>query len=505
MEIFLNNFLFISSLIILISVLLSKSSDRFGLPILVVFMFIGMIAGSEGLGGIHFENYELTHSLSLIALCLIIFSGGVETNIADIKDNLWRGISLSTVGIVVTALLVSFFVRYLTSISLAESFLLGAVLSATDAAAVFSAFKDKNSQIVSSTKNLLKFESGSNDPMAYLLVSFFLGFLGSEGQNTSAEIGLKIILNLAVGLMVGWAMARTFISLNNVINLNHIGLYPALTLSFLFLSYSISGHLQGNGFLAVYLFGLIISSKKILHKSLLYSFYDGISWLSQIGLFVMLGLLVFPSRLINIAPSGLLIAIFLIFIARPLTIFVCLAFSKFSFKEKLFISWAGLKGATPIVFASFVAVKLGNKAHSMFDIVFFVVLVSALLQGSTLKIFAKKLGILTGLIDDPIFPIDMEAVEKTRSGIREFQIEPSYYSVQKRIVDLFLPPGCLVLFIKRNGSFIIPDGATKFESYDRVLIVTKSKEDIEKALECFNNGLNERGIIYGIKNSDQTH
>lgn len=468
-------------------------------------MFIGMMAGSEGFGGIQFENYELTHSLSLIALCLIIFSGGVETNFTDIRESLWRGVSLSTIGVIVTTAIVGFFVKFFTSLSLVESFLLGAILSATDAAAVFSAFKDKESQVTPSTKNLLKFESGSNDPMAYFLVSLILGYIGSNGQADAVDVVSSFIINPSVGLLVGWGLSKAFISLNNVINLSHVGLYPALTLSFIFLSYSISSHLNGNGFLAVYVFGLIVSSKKILHKSLLYSFYDGMSWLSQIGLFVMLGLLVFPSRLIKIAPSGLLIAVCLILIARPVTIFICLAFSKFTLKEKLFISWAGLKGATPIVFASLVAVKLGDKAHPIFDIVFFAVLVSALFQGSTLKMLAKKLGLLTEFVNNPKFPIDIEVLEKTKNGIKEFQIEPAYFSIDKRVIDLHLPSGCLVLFIKRSGAFIVPDGATKFESYDEVLIVTKDKEDVAVALKCFKDGAKEGGLFYGNEKSDQTH
>ncbi len=503
METFLNNFLLIGSSIILLSVLLSKSSDRFGLPILVVFMFIGMMAGSEGFGGIHFENYELTHSLSVIALCLIIFSGGVETNVSDIKENLWRGVSLSTLGIIITTALVGIFVNYLTDFGIIKSLLLGAILSATDVAAVFSAFKDKRSQVGSATKNLLKFESGSNDPMAYFLVSLLLGFINNGDHNSAAEVGISLFLNPCIGLLVGWGLSKVFTSLNNIINLSYVGLYPALTLSFLFLSYSISSHLQGNGFLAVYVLGLIVSSKKILHKSLLYSFYDGISWLSQIGLFVMLGLLVFPSRLINIAPMGLMVAVFLIFIARPVTIFICLAFSKFSLREKVFISWAGLKGATPIVFASLAAVRIRDNAHPIFDIVFFVVLVSALLQGLTLKFFARKLGLLIESVEDPNFPIDIEVFEKTRNGIKELRIEPSYFSVEKRVVDLSLPQGCLVLFIKRDGAFIVPDGATKFEALDGVLIVTKTKEDIIDAIKCFKDGVEAKEIIFENKKDDQ--
>ncbi|MBD66234.1 MAG: potassium/proton antiporter [Halobacteriovoraceae bacterium] len=484
MESFLNNFLLSSSIILLLSVLLSKSSSRFGLPILIIFMFIGMLSGSEGLLGIYFENYELTHSLSLIALCLIIFSGGIETELKDIKKNLGRGILLSSVGVLLTTLFVGIFVHFILKLSVLESLLMGAILSATDAAAVFSVFKDKSAQVIARDKNLLKFESGSNDPMAYFLVTVILGLIESDTYQIS-EISLSFVLNPIVGLGVGVILARAFISLNNVINLEYVGLYPALTLSFLFLNYSISSQLDGNGFLSVYVFGLLISSRKIIHRTFLYSFYDGISWLSQIGLFVMLGLLVFPSRLMKIAPEGIVIALFLVFVARPLTIFLCLLFSKFNTKDKIFISWAGLKGATPIVFASLAAVKMGNKAYLLFDIVFFVVIVSAITQGMTLKLVARKLGLLYEAIEDPSFPIDFEILEKTKNGIKELNIESGDFAVEKRVIDLNLPVGSLVLFIKREGSFIIPDGSTKFLVNDKVLVVTNVKNDIDTATNCF--------------------
>jgi cell volume regulation protein A len=487
MDLILNNYLLVGSFILLLSILLSKSSERFGLPILVVFMFIGMLAGSEGVGGIYFENYNLTHSLSLIALCLIIFSGGVESKLVDIKDHLFRGSLLSSLGIIVMSGVMGGVVYLISGLGVMESLLIGAILSATDAAAVFSMFKDRSSQVLPGIKNLLKLESGSNDPMAYLLVSLILGYMEGGGLS-HLEIGLNLILNPLFGFICGFILARGFISLNNIINLSFIGLYPALTLSFIFLSYTITSELGGNGFLAVYVFGVIISSRKILHKSFLFSFYDGVSWISQIGLFVMLGLLVFPSRLISVIPTGSLIAVFLIFLARPITVFACLAFSKFSFKEKVFIAWAGLKGATPIVFASMAAVKMGEKANIIFDIVFFVVLISALLQGLSLKWLARKLGLVFESVEDPQFPIDMEVMEKTRNGIKEVEIRSSDYSVGRRIVDLFLPKGSLVLFIKRSGSFIVPDGGTKFETGDRVLIVTRDKDDIVEALNCFQMG-----------------
>ena len=338
MEDFLNNFLLAGSIIILMSVLLSKTSGRFGLPILLLFMFIGVIAGSEGLGGIQFENYELTHSISLIALCMIIFAGGIETELKEIKGHLGRGMILSSLGILLTTAVVGGFVHLILNIDLMVSLLLGAILSATDAAAVFSVFKDKTAQVKSQNKNLLKFESGSNDPMAYFLVALILGLI-ENGHYDLAKIGFSFLSNPLLGFAVGWVLTRVFIALNNVIDLEYRGLYPALTLSFLFLNYSLAQQMGGNGFLAVYVFGLLISSRKILHKTFLYSFYDGVSWLAQIGLFVMLGLLVFPSRLVKIAPEGLIISAFLILIARPVTIFICLAWSRFNLKDKVFIEY----------------------------------------------------------------------------------------------------------------------------------------------------------------------
>lgn len=483
MEQVLNNFLLGSSILLLLSIVLSKSSSRFGLPVLVLFLIIGMVAGSEGIGGINFENYELTHSLSLVALCLIIFSGGFETPFSKIKKDFGRGVLLSSVGIILTTLLVGGFTHFITNIGLLESMLIGAILSATDAAAVFSAFKDPKAQ-VGDVKNILRFESGSNDPMAYFLVSVLLGFI-EQGIGDVKDTAFLFISNPVIGLIGGWAISHIFITINNAVKLDFNGLYPPLTMAALFFGYSVTTKLGGNGFLAVYIFGMMIGNRKILHKNLLTLFFDGVTWLSQIGLFIMLGLLVYPSRLLAVAPIGLFIACFLTFAARPITVFLCLIKSRFNLNEKIFISWAGLKGATPIVFASFAATHMGDKAHTLFDIVFFVVITSALMQGSTLKTVARKLGLITDIEDDANFPVDMELLEQTKHGIVQLEIRPTDFAVDQRVVDLRLPSGAVVLFIKRHGAFIIPDGATVFEKGDKILLVTKLKEDIERAGECF--------------------
>lgn len=487
MEELLNNWLLIGSVLLLLSVFLSKSSSKFGLPILVLFMLVGMVAGNEGLGAIQYENYELTHSLSLVAICVIIFAGGLGTKFSDAKSVLAGGVSLSTLGVVLTTGIVAAFSHFLFKISVIESLLLGAILSATDAAAVFSIFRDKNAQVSKRLKSLVEFESGSNDPMAYFLVTTFLSlYQGAGGQDEGAiSLWMEVILNPTVGLLGGYLLFKFFKFVNDRLELDFQGLYPALTVGFLFFVYSSVTQLHGNGFLAVYVFGIQLGNYKMPHKRALVAFFDGASWLFQIGLFVLLGLLVFPSRLIEVAPQAILTAVFMLFIARPLTVMISLAFSRFNFKEKLFVSWAGLKGATPIVFASLAATKLGDSSHFIFDVVFFSVLISALVQGGSVKFMAKKLGLLFEAVYDPDFPIDLEMMEKTRNGIKEYKVEAEDFAVSKRLVDICLPSGARILFIKREGQFIIPDGTTVFEKGDRALIVTKEKEEIQECINGF--------------------
>lgn len=443
-----------------------------------------MFIGSEGVIGFQYQNYELTHSLSLIAICLIIFSGGLMTKAEDIKPIIKTGVSLSTIGVLLTTFMVGGFCYAFLSLPIFESLLIGSILSSTDAAAVFTAFRDKDSNVSKNLKSVIEFESGSNDPMAFLLVSLFLGFHQANLSFSDGAISL-LILNPFMGLAGGYFLFKIFKLINDSIELDFQGLYPALTIGFLFLTYSLTTKLEGNGFLAVYLFAIQLGNAKLVHKNALINFFDGVSWLSQIGLFIMLGILVIPSRLIEIAPEASIVALFLVFVGRPVSVFMSTLKSNFDFKSKLFISWAGLKGATPIVFASLVAIQLGSEANLIFDIVFFSVLISALLQGTTLKLVAKKLELLFEAIYDPDFPIDMEVLDKTKHGIKEIQIQKTDFAVAQRIIDLSLPEGTSVLFIKRNGGFILPNGSTKFESLDKVLVVTTQKSAMEEVINCF--------------------
>lgn len=483
MEAILNNGLLIGSILLGVSIFLSKSSAKFGMPILVLFMIIGMAVGDEGIGIIHYENYELTHSLSLVAICVIIFSGGLSTKWENVQPILARGICLSTLGILLTTGLLSAFAYFVFNVPLIESLLLGSILSSTDAAAVFSVLRDKNAKIKKDLRTLIEFESGSNDPMAYFLVSLLLGIY-QQSEISYEAISIQFITNPLIGLTVGYLVSRLFQFINDNYELDHLGLYPVLTFSFLFFNYSITNKLGGNGFLAVYVFGIFLGNKKILHKIPLIAFFDGISWLAQIGLFILLGILVFPSRLAEVFTIGTFTTIFLLFIARPVVVFLCLIKSKFSMQEKVFISWAGLKGATPIVFASFAATVPQNSTLIMFDIVFFTVLISALVQGSTLKVMAKKFGLMYESIHDPEFPINEDILNKTKGGIKQYRLSTEDYAIGKRIVDINLPHGARILFIYRASQFIIPDGATVFEVRDKILLATNNKEDIEAGIDC---------------------
>jgi cell volume regulation protein A len=469
---------------LLLSVVFSKFSNKFGLPILTLFLAIGMIAGKESLGIVQLYNYELTHSISLFGLCLIIFSSGIMTKFEDIKPILIPGVSLSTFGVFHTTALVGGFCFYFLKVPFFECVLIGAILSSTDASAVFTAFNSKSSQINKRVKSILELESGSNDPMTYLLVILFLGFYQSEVY-TFSDISLLLVVNPIVGFAIGYSMFQCFKYVNNNINLDFKGMYAPMCLAFVFLTYALTTKLQGNGFLAVYIFALFLGNTKILHKNAIMDFFDGTSWLAQIGLFIMLGLLVSPSRLVEVSYDGSVVALFLIFIARPVSVFLSTIHSQFSFKEKILISWGGLKGASPIVFACFVATKMGSETNLIFDLVFFAVVFSAILQGSTLKLLAKALKLQFVVVEDPKFPIDQDIIDNTKNGMKEITIKSTDYAVGKRIVDLKLPKGSLILFLKRESGFIIPNGSTEIKNEDIVLLVTPLKEDVDKCLVYF--------------------
>jgi cell volume regulation protein A len=384
-------FIVFSTLVIL-SILTIKLSNRFGIPSLVLFLAIGMLAGSEGLGGIYFDNPPLVQSLGILALVLILFAGGLDTEWEEVRPILWQGLSLSTIGVLLTALLVGVFVSWVQGFSFLEGLLLGAIVSTTDAAAVFMVLRARNANFPRRLIQLLELESGSNDPMAVVLTIALIRLL-TEPATSFGELVLFFVMQMAVGAVLGIAMGEIMRRSFNWLDLELEGIYPVLSLALALLTYGLTAFLHGSGFLAVYLAGLTMQRKPFTHQQSILRFHDGLAWLMQVTMFLMLGLQVFPARLVPIAWAGLLISLFLIFVARPVSVHTALAFSPMPFREQTLVAWAGLRGAVPIILATFPMLAGINQADTIFHMVFFIALMSVVMQGTAIPWLTRALKI----------------------------------------------------------------------------------------------------------------
>ncbi len=393
--------LIVAGLLLLISVFASKVANKFGVPALLLFLFIGMLAGSEGIGGLSFENYNLAKTIGDLALIFILFTGGLETEWKSIRPVLVQGLIMSTLGVALTMLFLGTFAWFMLGsfssvmvgsdgINWVDGLLLGAIISSTDAAAVFSILKSSNLKLKGNLQPLLELESGSNDPMAVLLTTTLVNIV-KTGDVSFLNLGITLIAQLAIGIIGGYGFGRLMTWIINNIKVNAQGLYPVISLGQVLLTYSVITLLQGNGFLGVYIAGVVLGNSNFTYKSTILDFHDAISWLMQIGMFLLLGLLVFPSQLITVAPIAIIIALFLMFIARPLSVIIGLAISPYNNSEKLFISWVGLRGAVPIILAiSPIAVGIPD-AKTLFNVVFFIILISVSIQGFSLGTTARWL------------------------------------------------------------------------------------------------------------------
>ncbi len=382
-------FIVFSGLIIL-SILAIKFSIRFGIPSLVLFLAIGMLAGSDGLGGIYFDNPALVQSLGVVALTLILFAGGLDTEWAGVRPVLWNGLALSTIGVLVTAFLVGLFVSWVQEFSFLEGLLLGAIVSSTDAAAVFMVLRARDAKLPRPLTHLLELESGSNDPMAVVLTIALIRLLTAP-TTSFRELVLFFATQMIVGLILGIAMGEIMRRTLNALNLELEGIYPVLSVALALLTYGLAASLNGSGFLAVYLAGLIMRRRPFPHQQSLLQFHDGLAWLMQITMFLILGLQVFPARLIPIAWAGLLISLFLILIARPISVYAALALSRISYREQTLVAWVGLRGAVPIVLATFPLLAGIKQADTIFHLVFFIALTSVLVQGPPIPWITRAL------------------------------------------------------------------------------------------------------------------
>lgn len=477
--------LLVTGILVLASILASRISDRLGLPALVVFLCIGMLAGSDGPGGIYFENAAAANLVGTIALAFILFSGGLDTNWRLIRPVLARGILLSTGGVVLTALLMGLFAWLFFGFSPIVALLLGAIISSTDAAAVFSVLRGKGVGLKGNLRPLLEFESGSNDPMAIFLTLSLTQLLITPDAPWSSLI-MAFFINMVLGVVVGLAIGRFASFLLNRIRLDYEGLYPVVSLSLVLLTFGAAEMLQGNGFLAVYVCGIVLNGVDFAHKRSVAKFHDGIAWLMQIGMFLVLGLLVFPSELPSVALMSLVAALFLMFVARPLAVFLCLWGSEFSRNDRILVSWTGLRGAVPIVLATYPLMAGYEQSALIFDVVFFIVLTSVMVQGTLLMPIARKLKVDEPLASRPTFSLSIERQGLLQGETREIEILPEMCAVGKRVADLGVPSDILILLIGRGDGFVVPRGQTLIQPYDTLLMLgegslLKETQDVLRA------------------------
>jgi len=479
MNLTFENILLIGSVLLFFSIAASKTSGKLGVPVLVLFLAIGMLGGSEGIGRIYFDNPKLAQFLGASSLAFILFSGGLETKWESVKPILPRGILLATIGIILTALLVGSFVCLFYDFTWYEGLLLGSIVSSTDAAAVFSILRSRNVGLKRLLRPTLELESGSNDPMAYIL-TISLTTLLTKTDASVAQLAVSFVLQMIVGAVSGFLMGRAMVWVINHIKLEFEGLYAVLVLSMVTFTFSATDFVGGNGFLAVYLAAIVMGNTQFIHKKSLIRFYDGVAWLMQILMFITLGLLVYPSRLLPVAVMGIAVSLFLIFVARPVAVFVSLAFFRVSFREKLFVSWVGLRGAVPIVFATYPLIAGVAKADMIFNVVFFIVFTSVLLQGTTLPLVAHWLKLSVPEKIRKKYPLELELADNERSALIEVVIPPASHAVGKTVLQLGFPKTSLIVMIKRDGSYITPNGNTRLEQGDQMLIMADSEQEADK-------------------------
>lgn len=483
MNVTIENILLIGSILLLISIFAGKTSYRFGVPTLILFLLIGMLAGSEGIVGIEFNDLQIAQFIGIVALNFILFSGGLETNWKTIQPIVWQGVTLSTLGVLLTASSVGIFVWSITDFTIYEGLLLGSIVSSTDAAAVFSILRSRSLALKSNLRPTLELESGSNDPMAYVMTITFLGLVINPDQEIWNVLPI-FFRQMIIGGLAGFFFGKMSKYIINKISLDFEGLYPVLVMALMFISFSATDFIGGNGFLAVYLCAVYLGNQDLIHKKTILKMFDGLAWLMQIVLFLTLGLLVYPSHIVPVLGIGLLISLFLIFVARPLSVMIGLLPFKMKLRRRFYISWVGLRGAVPIVFATYPLLAGIDKADMIFNIVFFVSLTSVLFQGTTLSIVAKWLHVaLPGKVKIRT-PVDLMLSDSAKSEIVEIMLLPDNPNVGKRIVSLDFPKNAIIAMIKRDEKFLTPKGLTILEPNDVLIILTENIKGLEMVKEC---------------------
>ena len=480
------NILLIGSILLFVSIVVGKTGYRFGVPALLLFLLVGMLFGSDGLG-LQFHNAKIAQFIGMVALSVILFSGGMDTKFKEIRPILSPGIVLSTVGVFLTALFTGLFIWYLSGMSwttipfpLITSLLLASTMSSTDSASVFAILRSQKMNLKHNLRPMLELESGSNDPMAYMLTIVLIQFIQSDGMGTGNIIG-SFIIQFLVGAAAGYILGKLAILILNKINIDNQSLYPILLLSFVFFTFAITDLLRGNGYLAVYIAGMMVGNHKITFRKEIATFMDGLTWLFQIIMFLMLGLLVNPHEMIEVAVVALLIGVFMIVIGRPLSVFLCLLpFRKITLKSRLFVSWVGLRGAVPIIFATYPVVANVEGSNMIFNIVFFITIVSLIVQGTSVSFVARLLHLSTPL-EKTGNDFGVELPEEIDTDLSDMTITMEMLNEADTLKDMNLPKGTLVMIVKRGDEFLIPNGTLKLHVGDKLLLISeKNKQETVK-------------------------
>ncbi len=463
--------LFTAGVLLVASTVASRATGRFGVPALLLFLLVGVLAGPEGPVDVPISvGAQLAWNLGVTALALILFSGGLDTRWEDVRPQLAPGVSLAGVGVVVTALVAGLAAWRILDLTLLQGLLLGAVVSSTDAAAVFGVFRSQHVDLRRDVRALLEFESGSNDPMAVFLTVSLVSFLQNPDAGLlgfAVDFLRQMSLGALLGVAAGWAAVRVV----NGVRLDAEGLYPALTVGFVLLVYGATSALGGNGFLAVYLAGLVVSEDAIVHGGSIRRFHDGLAWIMQIVMFLALGLLVRPSELAAVALPATLVALVLLLVARPLGVVASLLPFRREPREMALVSWAGLRGAVPIILATFPLLAGLPSSDVIFRVVFFVVVASALVQGPTIRFAARALNLVDRDPPRPPPPLRFAPGQDIRERLTEVRVEAGAPLVGRRLVDLSLPEGTLVVLVGRDDRFLVPRGSTEFQVGDELVVL----------------------------------
>ena len=477
------NILLVGSGLILISILISKTGYRFGIPTLLLFLVVGMLFGSDGLG-LQFNSVQDAQFIGMMALSIILFTGGMDTKFSDIRSVMTQGVILSTLGVVLTTALTGGFIFLLSwwggwgiEMPLLTCLLLAATMASTDSASVFSLLRSQNINLKQNLRPMLELESGSNDPMAYMLTIVIIQIIGSRDSMDLVMVAKDLVVQFVVGGALGFAMGKCAVWLTNRINLLNSSLYPILLLSLVFITFTITDTIDGNGYLAVYICGLVVGNTKLVFRKEVNTFMNGLTWLFQIIMFITLGLLVNPHELLDVALIAVLVGLFMIVFARPISVFACLLpFKEMTNRARLFVSWVGLRGAVPIIFATYPVIAQVDGSKQIFNIVFFITLLSLVIQGMSITQMARWLKLdLPAEKEGNDFGVELP--DEIDSQLSDMTLVAEDLAGGNRLVDLHLPKGQLVMIVKRGSEFLIPNGQMELKVGDKLLLITEGKNE----------------------------